>query len=163
MLISEIYQAIRRFVVNSVEQNVNVIFANQNAPRPIKPFVTIDVGSFKEIGKQDVREIDDQGVQRVVVHKRFTCRLQAFADELHKAEDILTVIHNKLYTQQAYEVFLSNIAFTKPLAGVTVINEAVSAATENRAYIDLEFFVSQEVNSDVGLIETVEYEINTNI
>jgi predicted DNA-binding protein YlxM (UPF0122 family) len=161
MLISDVYKLVVRFVESALSDNtISVYKANQNLSRVKKPFVTVHIRSLQQMGSVNKYEIDDNGIQKLVVNERLTVSLQAFADETCRAEDILRKVHNNLSTQQTYDIFRSQIAYSKTLLEVTSIPDVISATMESRAILDLEFYATDIISSNVGLIETVEIHDN---
>lgn len=162
MLISEIYNRIRNFAVLALNNPLVAVgfegfigFSNQDATRPEKPFIMINIGRFSQVDGHILNDIDDNGVQQVVTQKSFTVTFEAYTDDLHDALNLLNFLENALYTQLAYNVFRSDLASMRTINGVTDISEPAGATIESRAILEVEFRVSQSTSSDVGLIEHI--------
>lgn len=158
MLISEIYTLITSFITTVLsDDTIKVYRANQNFPRTKKPFVTTSINSLRQVATPSKGSTNNEGIKTIILNKKFTLSLQAYADELHRSEDILNTIHNALYTQEAYDVFKAQIAYVKTLLGITSAPVAIDGNFESRALLELEFDTNQKVESNVGLIETIYY------
>jgi hypothetical protein len=156
MLLSEIYSRFRTFIVSVLDNNaITIIFANQNAPRPSKPFVTISIKSLRDTSMPILGQIDDLGLQNLLLCKSFLVTLEAYSDQLHESEEILNKIQNYLSTEIAYKAFQGDMAYLKTVLGVTAVPQAISGINESRAILELEFNFTQEVQDKVGLIEHI--------
>jgi hypothetical protein len=164
MLISEVYNRFRTFVVDILANNtISVIFANQVAPRPKKPFVTIAVGQLNEFSLPIRYEIDSLGLQTVLSNKSFLITLESYCDVLHQAEDLLTTIQNFLPTETAYNHFKGEMTYIKTVLGVSAIPTGINGINESRAILETEFYLTQTIQDNVGLIEHIEIKnLNTN-
>jgi len=157
MLISEVYNLLREFIESILEMpSLTVVYANQpTAPRATKPFITMSIGKLSDMSLAMKYDIDDAGQQNVLLNKSFIVTLESYADQLHLAEEVLNKIQNYLYTEQAYSIFKGDIAYSKTVLGVSAIPAAISGINESRAILELEFYLTQSVTSNVGLIEHI--------
>lgn len=162
MLLSEIYNLIGRFTISVVSSGVTVIYANQSAPRPTKPFVTIAIKNLRQIGWPSSTSFNVLGFQEKILQKRFVIEFQAYSDILHGAEDILNDIENQFMTDYAYRffnsylIFENSIAYNRTILGVKAIPIGINGENESRAILEAEFLVNQEIFDNVGLIEHIE-------
>lgn len=158
MLISEIYTLINLFIKTVLDDaSISVVAANQSYARVKKPFVIVAINSFRQVAMPSKGLTNDQGIKDIILNKKFTLSLQAYADEIHRSEDILGTIHNALYTQAAYDIFRAQIAYVKTLLGIVSAPVAVGGGFESRALLELEFDTNEKVQSNVGLIEHIYY------
>lgn len=156
MLISEVYENFRSFIVQILNDNsIGVIFANQIAPRPLKPFITIAVGSLTDISQPTRYDIDNFGKQTVLMNKSFLITLESYCDVLHQAEDLLTKIQNFLPTETAYMHFKGEMTYTKTILGVSAVPVGINGINESRAILEVEFYLTQSIEDQVGLIEHI--------
>ncbi len=167
MLISEIYSKIQSFlslVLADTFSNVVVIYGNQTAPRPLKPFLTIDITSVKHISHAIKNEINDLGIQDVAVYKEIMVMFQTFSDQLHNAESILSFVNNKLISDVAYYHFGGNLTFITDMNGVLAVPAIINEINESRAILECKFKFMDDLTDNVGLIERVSItdEINNN-
>jgi hypothetical protein len=157
MIISDIYSKLQTFTVAAINlAGCTVIFANQSTPRPKKPFITISLRSFRNIGTPIVKIVDDQGLQETKISMLFTASFQAFSDKLYEAEDILGTLYIKFATELQNDVFKGEMALQRTLKNVTAIPEALNEQIESRAMLDLEIGFNKVTQHQVGLIETIE-------
>jgi hypothetical protein len=157
MLLNDIYLRLGQFVTNSVNDPlVSVVYAYQNMPRTLKPSVTIEIGKFVQIGTAMRYEIDDNGLQDVILNKTFNVTFKSYADGLHEAEQLLNTIQNNLMLDIAYNHFKADISYNKTLMGVTSLPMDIGGNNESRAVLDTEFIVNQLIIDNIGLIEHIE-------
>ncbi len=162
MLLSEVYNRLRVFIVDVIaDSSLKVIFANQNAPRPKKPFITMSIGQLTDMSMPMRYEIDNIGDQNILLNKSFLVTLESYTDELHKSEEMLNKLQNYMSTEIAYNAFKADMAYTKTILGVSAIPEAISGINESRAILEMEFYLTQSVVDKVGLIEHI-YITDTN-
>lgn len=162
MLISEVYNRVAEFAVLTVDDPlVSVIFANQNSPRPKKPFITISIGMLSDVSFPMRYEIDNNGIQELVLNKSFIVTFDSYGDGLHQSETILNNIQNKLRTDFAYYHFRSDITYIRTIAGVSSVPVAINGINESRAVLEVEFALTQTVYDDVGLIDNISIEDET--
>jgi hypothetical protein len=156
MLISEIYKKLYDFTLRATGYAADkIIIANQSTPRPKKPFITISVGSFKNIGTPMIKHLDDQGLQEATVSMIFTASFQAFSDKMHEAEDILSTLYIKFATELQNDIFKGEMALQRTLKNVTAIPTALNEQIESRAMLDLEMGFNKSTTYQVGLVEAV--------
>jgi hypothetical protein len=156
MLISEVYERFRVFIVDVLdESSITVIFANQIAPRPKKPFITMSINQMTDLSLPMRYGIDDLAQQKILYNKSFLVTLESYADELHKSEEMLNKLQNYLATEIAYNAFKGDMAYMKTTLGVSAIPQAISGINESRSILELEFNLTQQVIDKVGLIEHI--------
>lgn len=157
MTLSDIYLILidyTKWAVN--DSSVTMVQAHQTAPRAKKPFITLSIGNFTQRGLPIEYEIDDNGIQRLVLHKKLVLTWTSFSDDLHQAEELLILVKDRLYTEQARrEYFKGDIVPKNILMGVQPMPKDISSVTESQAVLDVEFGFCSEVFDDVGLIETI--------
>lgn len=156
MLISEAYNNIRSFLVQILNNNaITVIYANQVAPRAEKPFITISIGALNDLSLPMRYGIDNLGLQTILSNKSFIITFESYCDNLHQAEDLLTTVQNYLQTEIAYSHFKGEMTYMKTILGVSAIPIAINGINESRAILEVEFYLTQTVIDDVGLIEHI--------
>lgn len=156
MLISEVYNRLREFIDSVIENpSLTVVYANQTAPRPLKPLITISIGQLTDMSLPMRYAIDNMGQQNVLLNKSFLVTLECYADVLHQSEDILNKLQNHLGTEVAYSAFKGDMAYSKTIMGVSAMPVAISGINESRSIMELEFYLIQSVIDKVGLIEHI--------
>jgi hypothetical protein len=162
MLLSEIYIKIAEFVELAINDvSLTVTFANQNAPVPTKPFITCSINNLNAVGFPMKYEMDDNGLQRLVINKSFTITLNSYSDQLHQAEDMLNLVQNKLRTDFSYYHFQADMVYIRTLTGVSAIPTEINGINESRAMLEMEFALTQTIYDDVGLIDHIAIEDET--
>lgn len=157
MLISEVYTRLAEFIVLTVnDPTISVIFANQNSPRPKKPFITISIGALNDVSFPMKYEIDANGIQNVIMNKSFIATIEAYCDGLHQSEEILNVIQNQFRTDFSYYHFRADMVYIKTIMGVSAIPVPINGINESRAVLEVEFALNQLILDNVGLIDHVE-------
>ena len=168
MLESEIYQKIRTFIDESLLLAVpsfniaksKIIIANQSNARPIKPFITTQLSSFREIGSPIKKTLGtglEEEVQEVYISRICTASIQAYSDNLQRSEDILNHVYKYLFTGLADDVFQGELALRKVLKTVTAIPTALNEQIESRAFFDIELGYVTSAKYTTGLIEIVQF------
>lgn len=157
MLLSNVYSKIANFITDIIDnESFTVIFANQNAPRPKKPFVTISISNIRRIGMPCNLSVDTAGVQTLMLTKLMLVTVECYTDVLHQAEETLELIENNLRTQKAYEYFEQELSYMFTVMNIMSAPSVVSSTTENRAIVQFEFLINQTLLDDLGLIEHIE-------
>ena len=157
MEIRDVYQRIASFVEIVIDDPaVTVIYANGNAPRPEKPFITLGINSLRNLAMPFRNEIDDMGIQNVGSSMAFTAVFNSYADEMHGAERLLNKLERHFRTEIAYLHFRGDIAYMETVFGVSAIPQVEGAVNESRANMECIFNLNQTIEDNVGLIETVE-------
>jgi hypothetical protein len=157
MLISEVYTRLAEFIVLTVnDPTISVIFANQNSPRPKKPFITIAIGALNDVSFPMKYDIDANGIQDVIMNKSFIATMEAYCDGLHQSEEILNNIQNEFRTDFSYYHFRADMVYIKTIMGVSAVPVPINGINESRAILEVEFSLNQLVRDDVGLIDHIE-------
>lgn len=156
-MITEIYDRLYDFTELVLDDdNISIdIVSEVKAPRSTKPFVTIEIGDFRQLHHQMKLELTDDGVERVLLVKTFKVTFKAYTDVVGGAEDILTIIHNHLVTDYSLDYFGDNLGYRRTLMGVQKISTALDDINENRAVLQVEFGTVQTIDRQVGLIEHI--------
>ena len=157
MEIRDVYQLIASFIEIVIDDSaVTVIYANGNAPRPKKPFITLEINSLRNLAMPFRNNIDDTGMQSVGSSMAFTAVFNAYADVMHEAEDLLNKLQRHFGTEIAYLHFRGDISYMETVFGVSAIPQVEGAVNESRASIECTFNLNQMIEDNVGLIETIE-------
>lgn len=159
MLQSEIYNILGDFIVNSL--NINVIEANQNATRDIKPFVTIGITSTINQSYPIRGEVDEYGIQKTYLNKQIVVAFEAYSDTLHESESLLNSLQDLLLTDEYYRYFEDKLIYINTLNGIQSISNIINDYTESRALMECTFRYIHEVNVNVGSIEHIHIKNNT--
>lgn len=156
MLISELYAKLRQYTVAATSLAVNkVIFANQNSPRPKKPFITIELSGFNNIGTPISRDVDDQGVQQIVTSMRAIVAFSSYCDALHQGEELLEMLKASFNTELQNSIFNGEIAKQGVVKDVSALPISLSEQRESRAIFEIEIAYNRTLDDAVSSIEHV--------
>ena len=157
MLISELYNKIQEFTELAITSLTDdkVIFANQSTARPLKPFVTIALSGFKNVGTPIVRELTANGIEKITSSMLCTATFMCFSDTLHEAEDLLDELYSGFSTELQNRVFKGEVALQKVIKHVTALPVMQSEQMESTAILELGIAFNKTIEDNVGIIEKV--------
>ena len=130
-----------------------VIEADQNAPRPELPFITVKELARVEDENAYVSEPSDDGLAEVFQNQTATFSIQCFGDG---AMSFMQELKTSL-DKPSVHLFLRQrgAIYVRLVGGLTDISEVLGTKFEKRANMDLEFRQGIETQDDIGLIERV--------
>lgn len=133
---------------------VTVIEANQNAPRPARPYITILVTSTRQKEFSYIGAPDENG-DAVIENDEFCMvSIQCFGTGSKTIMANLRQTLEKVSVKDYFrELLLPFIAVTD---GVNDLTETVGTQFEERAGMDLEFRTVAVVTDNVGVVQSVE-------
>ena len=134
----------------------HVIWDYPNAPRPTKPYATLQI--FAEVGEaqEDILKTTQVGVYKVVVPVTQTLRVQYFGGSDIDVTDKLNNLARKLETPTfADKCFANNVAFYNQTS-VQDLTEIMEQSVDVRASIDFHVRTNSEILDDLSVIEQVE-------
>lgn len=134
----------------------HVIWDFPNAPRPAKPYVTLQI--FAEVGEaqEDIVKTNQVGVYNVVVPVTQTLRVQYFGGSDTEVTDKLNHLARKLETPTyADKCFANKVAFYNATS-VQDLTEVMEQSVDVRASIDFFVRTTSEILDDLSVIEQVE-------
>lgn len=137
-----------------------VIWYYPNAPRPPKPYATLEV--FAEIGEaqEDISKTKVAGKYNVVVPVSQTLRVQLYGKNGTDVCEMLNVLARKMETPTfADKCFANNVAFFDA-ESVVDLTEIMEQSVDVRASIDFHVRTNSIIVDDLGVIEQVEVDEN---
>ena len=140
-----------------------VIWYYPNAPRPQKPYATLQC--FAEVGEsqEDIVMTDTTGIYNFVVPVTATLRLQLYGTQGTDVCEALNVLARRLETDTfADKCFANHVAFYNADA-VQDLTEIMEQSVDARASIDLFIRTNSEILDDLSVIEQVEVDENIKI
>lgn len=142
---------------------LQVLWANQNIGRPNKPYATMLLTSFNNIGHDFVFPPDEvTGASIIAGNRDFTWNIQIYGDEARTVDPIemLMEIYGRLNRIVDYQIFMDEgIAFVDTLMGPTDISTVLDDSSEPRAAMDLLMRIPYESSDpEQGVIESTEVE-----
>ena len=136
-----------------------VIWYYPNAPRPSRPYATLEV--FAEVGEaqEDILKTSKAGMYNIVVPVRQTLQVQFYGRQGDDVCQRLNVLARKLETPTvADKCFANGVAFFDAESVVDLTEVLDDANAMPRAAIDLFVRTNSEIIDDMGIIEQVEVE-----
>lgn len=159
MDVTAVENALHTWVSNAT--GVKVIQQYPNAPRPAKPYISIDVSGLEQVGQDYIGKAEDQGggdYQAPLGGTReVTVQLQSFAASKGQAANLLNQAANALAEPPVRDQLATDagLAFVDRL-GETAIPAELDTQWEDRYSLDLLFRVGDARTVDVGYIDTTE-------
>ena len=138
----------------------HVIWGYPNAPRPTKPYATLQI--FAEVGEaqEDILKTTQVGIYNVVVPVTQTLRVQYFGGSDMDVTDKLNDLARKLETPTyADKCFANNVAFYNQTS-VQDLTEIMEQSVDVRASIDFYVRTTNEILDDLSVIEKVKVDEN---
>lgn len=161
----EIYKKIVAFFQDILGSNVNIIVANQNAPRPPRPVVTIKLSQIGDLGKDRSMNLDEKIVIKRWLNLVLTVQIFARPQFITEAEEIAQKILDGMHDLNK-RIFIMgrDVAFTHVVAPPSNIDEVLGSNFEPRVIIELGMTASREhiILNDTA-IEEVESNNNINV
>ena len=158
----------KNFVHDLIAEGLNlpksqVIWYYPNAPRPAKPYATLEC--FAEVGEsqEDIVKTPATGVYNFIVPVSATLRVQLYGTQGTDVCEALNVLARRLETDTfADKCFANHVAFYNADA-VQDLTEIMEQSVDARASIDLFIRTNSEILDDLSVIEQVEVEENIKI
>lgn len=140
-----------------------VIWYFPNAPRPAKPYATLEI--FAEVGEsqEDIVKTPATGVYNFVVPVSATLRVQLYGTQGMDVCEALNVLARRLETDTySDKCFANHVAFYDAEA-VQDLTEVFEQSAEARASVDFFVRTNSEILADLSVIEQVEVKENIKI
>jgi len=154
MNIADIKSKLQTFIDDTTDNGVAVVFANQNAPRPKGPYITIHITAIgqKEFGT--IGEPNTDGDAEIVNDQEISVSLQAFGENAYSIMGGLRSSLDKVSVLQSLRAV--GLLFIRVLNGVNDMSQTIGTKYEERAGMDLAFRAANVVSDHLGTIESVE-------
>lgn len=157
--------ASRKFVHDLIAEGLNlpksqVIWYYPNAPRPAKPYATLEC--FAEVGEaqEDITKTPVVGVYQFTVPVSATLRVQLYGTQGTDVCEALNVLARRMETDTfADKCFANNVAFFNATS-VQDLTEVFEQTAEARASVDFYVRTNSEILDDLSVIEQVEVDEN---
>ena len=158
----------KKFVHDLIAEGLNlpkskVIWYMPNAPRPAKPYATLEI--FAEVGEsqEDILKTQTTGIYKFVVPVTATVRVQLYGNHGDDVCEQLNVLARRLETDTfADKCFANNVAFYNATS-VQDLTEVMEQSVDVRASIDFFVRTNREILDDLSVIEQVEVDENIKI
>ena len=151
----------KKFVHDLIAEGLNlpkskVIWYFPDAPRPQKPYATLEC--FAEVGEaqEDIVKTPTTGIYNFVVPVSATLRVQLYGNKGDDVCEMLNVLARKMETDTfADKCFANNVAFFNATS-VQDLTEVLEQSAEARASVDFFVRTNSEILDDLSVIEQVE-------
>ncbi len=153
---ADIFDKVRTWIVDNVAAEVGdkVIEANQNAPRPARPYISVLVTTTTQKEHSNESHPGDTGMASIENELSCMVSVQCIG------ENAKTIMGNLRQTLEKPTVLQSlraaGLPFIRVLSGVNDLTEQTGTQYEERAGVDIEFRAAAVVIDEVGVIESVE-------
>lgn len=161
MIQSDYAMLIQGLLGDVADGNPEVIVGHDNGPRPAKPYAAIFLEMARPLPRHHGVLVDDDGNRRVQSHRPSRLQVQCFGD-VGRAFELADLISMRLMTEAGIEAALAkNIAWmSQPtLASIPALMD--NGDYEDRAILTVETTYNGDIMENVGAIETVVVEANT--
>ena len=157
MKIRHIYQKLHEFIVVSLNyDNEKVIFSNQiNNVRPLKPFITISISSFKKLGTPIFKQLDNSDKRVMIMPMLCNVTIQSFSDKWQHSEELLTELQLQLFSNLSDDIFRGEMAVRRILKPVSLLDFTFNKQREIRAIFEFEIGFNSKMINKTEFIETV--------
>jgi len=146
-------QAIRAWAEANGGYEIPVIFANQNAPRPEREFITLQMLNASNSGDATIGDIDENGIAEIVTDKNVVVSVQTFGDN---GGAIALNLFNSLHKQSVQEsLSVAGVYFIRHINGINDLTALASTRYEPRYQMDILFRTADVFEDNIGRIETV--------
>ena len=151
----------KKFVHDLIAEGLNlpkskVIWYMPNAPRPAKPYATLE--TFAEVGEaqEDIVKTPTTGIYNFVVPVSATLRVQLYGNQGDDVCEQLNVLARRMETDTfADKCFANKVAFYNA-ESVQDLTEVMEQSVDVRASIDFFVRTTSEILDDLSVIEQVE-------
>lgn len=151
----QILQALKDWLAdNKGNAGITVVEANQNAPRPALPYITLYVTSTPLNEHANQSAPNSAGTASIENEAAVMASVQCFGENSKSIMDGLRLSLEKVTVRQALRA--AGLPYIRTLNGVNDLTEVVGTKYEPRAGMDLEFRAVMAVTDSVGVIESVE-------
>lgn len=153
----EIMQALKDWLAAEVlgsNPAITVIEANQNTPRPARPYITLLVTSTPLSEHPNVSAPNSVGDASIENEAAVMVSLQCFGDNSKSIMDGIRMSLEKVSVRLALRA--DCLAYIRTTNGVMDTTATVGTKFEPRASMDLEFRSVSAVIDNIGVIESVE-------
>lgn len=160
MLQKDLYNKILKFVIKCIDDNlVNVTIANQNAPNPKKPFITVSINSQKieclALRKYEIDQFSNS-LEKKTYLMNATVQIQAFCDNMFECTELLQKIKFGFDNDSYYRVFQGEIAYVRDLSDIIYLPTPLAANNEYRAAYDFLICYNKNISNEINSIKHIE-------
>ena len=130
-----------------------IIWADQSAPRPPLPYVTLRLGVISPVGEPHYSDVTNAGIQTVLAVRESILSVQRFGNGSVNALELLSA---NLCKNSVRDLFSVQDISAFDVSNVTDIAALQSGiAIEPRASLDVSLRWTSSITDNVGVIDTV--------
>jgi len=140
------------------QSQVTVIWGNQNAPAPKRPYIAISVIGLNAIGHDEQGKIDSEYKQETIGQREANVRLTYYADKTDPRNAITALVDLQclLRTQSArMQLYDDGISVLRD-PSITNVPQLLQSEYQPQAVLDIALAFSTSVKIEVDTIETVQ-------
>jgi hypothetical protein len=153
MNLSQVRGILQTFAQRRVTTGCEVIFANQNSPRPDFPFVMIYTRKGTDVGQPTESRADNYGNVHLTIDANVLVQFQGFGPgALDIIEDLS---HEFEKPRQREDLQRAGLIYVEEVMPVSDISAVTGTGFEQRAAFDAMFRVAMEFDDNVSVIEHV--------
>lgn len=140
-------------LIEGAAGGVEVIFADENGPRPAAPYIAFAV-RWAQASSAEIGRVGDDGLQAVRQHNDATVELQAFGAAAYDGLDELALkLRHPVYEERAEALDLAVFEIGR-LQNIPVLRD--STRFEKRGVLELGVRYARSFTAPAGVIEAVE-------
>ena len=140
-----------------------VIWEFPNAPRPSKPYATLQVFGEVREGQENIRKTNEVGIYNVVVPVTQTLRVQYFGLQNEDVTEVLNHLARLMETPTYADKCFGNSVAIYDASSVQDLTEIMEQSVDVRASIDFFVRTTSEVLDNTSVIEKVKVDENIEI
>lgn len=150
--------AIRQWVADQTD--LTAIWLNPNAPRPGRPYATLQVTNSARVGRPWTGPVDAEGMAQVTFDRDVTISVQIYGSSAsHDPRQAFGIAEDLRDSLELTSVRAGLADDGWSFRGVELLTDApqlLDTTWEPRAVFDVRFGTSKQLLDDLGLIETVD-------
>lgn len=134
----------------------NVIWYYPNAPRPGKPYATLETFAEVREAQENIRKTNETGIYNVVVPVTQTLRVQLYGTQGTDVCEELNHLARLMETPTCADKCFANSVAIYTASSVQDLSEVYEQSVDVRASIDFFVRTTSEILDDLSVIEQVE-------
>jgi len=138
-----------------------VIWESANAPRPARPYVSLNFSTIARFGDIDVTDTDNLGIRQILANNYWTLVINSFGtNDASKidAQDMLETLKLSLKKDSVVLYLNDNFISVVNSLNITNISQIMGSGYEQRSAMDIILYIVTAIDDDVGLIEHIAME-----
>ena len=149
--------AIREWVAS--ETGNTTIWTNPNAPRPAKPYCTLQVLNVQRIGRAYTGPVDAEGKATISMDREVVVSITSYAHteaDPREALQTMEALRDSLEKHSVRDYLASEGWGLRAVELLTDAPQLLDTTWEPRAVFDVRFGTQKQIIDDLGIIETAE-------